>query len=129
MSDDDRPMRVRGDERVPSLVLTGQSLATERRFFAKVDATGPCWLWLGSLNNAGYGKLTVRRVNLYAHRFAHECLVGPVPEGLELDHLCRVRRCVNPDHLEPVTRSENVRRGDSRWMVHRARGIRYGRAA
>ena len=46
-----------------------------------------------------------------AHRFAYEMLVGPIPEGLDLDHLCRVRHCVNPNHLEPVTRSENLRRG------------------
>jgi len=70
-----------------------------------------CWLWCGGLDSRGYGQLGVDGVTLRAHRVAYEAYVGPIPEGLELDHLCRERRCVNPDHLEPVTRSVNVRRG------------------
>jgi len=72
---------------------------------------GDCWPWTGYIMPNGYGKLTVqgRRSNL-AHRLAYETFVGPIPAGLDLDHLCRVRHCVNPDHLEPVTRSENLRR-------------------
>lgn len=71
-----------------------------------------CWLWTGATNPNGYGifrKTTDR--NIVAHRFSYESFVCEVPNGLELDHLCRVRCCVNPDHLEPVTRSENTRRG------------------
>jgi DNA-binding XRE family transcriptional regulator len=66
----------------------------------------PCHIWTGSLNHAGYG----RAWGGQAHRVAWERANGPVPEGLELDHLCRVRACVNPDHLEPVSRQENMRR-------------------
>lgn len=80
----------------------------------KVDATGICWEWTASIVN-GYGKFGRDPEHGYvvvgAHRWAWEHLVGPVPVGLDLDHLCRNRRCVNPDHLEPVTRGENVRRG------------------
>ncbi len=86
----------------------------EDRFWAKVDKTETCWLWTGSLNQQGYGQVAVRvagrQTSARAHRFAHELLVGPIPDGLELDHLCRVRNCVNPAHLEPVTHAENLRR-------------------
>lgn len=81
------------------------------RFFAKVDKTGDCWLWTGCLTHGGYGQLTSENRKWSAHRFAYSLLVGPIPEGLDLDHLCRVRNCVNPAHLEPVTRAENLHRG------------------
>jgi hypothetical protein len=81
------------------------------RFWAKVDASGPCWLWTASLIPFGYGQFGAESgVNVRAHRFAYELLVGPIPEGMQLDHLCRVRHCVNPDHLEPVTHKEHMRR-------------------
>lgn len=87
----------------------------EERFWSKVDTSGPCWEWTAALSVGGYGKYTVvvdgKTKYPYAHRYAYEILVGPVPEGTDLDHLCRVRKCVNPDHLEPVSRRENVRRG------------------
>lgn len=67
-----------------------------------------CWLWTGSLNAAGYGKHGKK----VAHRVVYELLVGPIPPGLQMDHLCRVRRCVNPDHLEPVTQQVNIERGE-----------------
>lgn len=75
---------------------------------------GPgCWMWHGKTNAEGYGLIhaggNVRRY-LRAHRVVYEHLVGPVPDGLELDHLCRVKGCVNPAHLEPVTHKENSRR-------------------
>lgn len=78
----------------------------------------PCWLWRHA-GGVGYGTARVGGRTVNAHRLAYEAFVGPVPEGLELDHLCRVRRCVNPNHLEPVTRSENMRRG-SRGRLTRA---------
>lgn len=81
------------------------------RLWAKVDASGSCWLWTAYVDPTGYGRFGVGGTMRRAHRVVWETLVGPVPDGLELDHLCRVRRCVNPDHLEPVTRRENVRRG------------------
>ena len=86
------------------------------RFWEKVDKTGPngCWLWTGACSRRGYGAILAdfpdRRM-LCAHRAAYEMLVGPIPDGLQLDHLCRNRPCVNPAHLEPVTGRENVLRG------------------
>jgi hypothetical protein len=71
----------------------------------------PCWYWLRHATTGGYGRVTVDGVRLAAHVIYYEQAKGRVPEGLELDHLCRVRRCVNPDHLEAVTHAENVRRG------------------
>ena len=71
-----------------------------------------CWLWLGP-ETSGYGRYRVPRGNLLAHRYAYENVRGPIPQGLQLDHLCRVRCCVNPDHLEPVTNRVNALRGVS----------------
>lgn len=88
--------------------------APEAWFWSQVDASGDCWLWtsagIGDSKNP-YGGVTWNHVRCVAHRVAYELLVGPVPEGLVLDHLCRVKRCVNPDHLEPVTNRENILRG------------------
>jgi len=69
-----------------------------------------CWLWNRSVRSDGYGTYYANGKQNYAHRFAYETLVGPVPEGMQLDHLCRVRNCINPKHLEPVTQEENTRR-------------------
>ena len=73
-----------------------------------VDHTG-CWCWLSYRNPKGYGKLG----GDMAHRRIFELLVGPIPEGLQIDHLCRVRHCVNPDHMDLVTNRTNVLRGTS----------------
>lgn len=81
------------------------------RFWAKVDKTGGCWLWTAGKDVHGYGLFRVNRKNWLAHRWAWTQAHGAVPEGLELDHLCRTPACVRPDHLEPVTHAENVRRG------------------
>lgn len=69
-----------------------------------------CWVFRYRLDRYGYGKLTRGGRTLIAHRYVYEKLVGPIPDGLELDHLCGVPACVNPAHLEPVTREENARR-------------------
>jgi hypothetical protein len=71
-----------------------------------------CWLWEGAINSQGYGNFWDGVRFVKAHRFAYECLIGEIPEGLTIDHLCRVRHCVNPSHLEPVTMRENFLRGD-----------------
>ena len=74
--------------------------------------TTPCWLWLLMKNEGGYGICSQpSRVPTTAHRVYYEERYGPIPKGLQLDHLCRVRCCVNPDHCEPVTPVENVHRG------------------
>ena len=70
-----------------------------------------CWNWEGSLTNDGYGICSYKGKNKVAHRLIYELINGKVPDGLQLDHLCRNRKCVNPDHLEIVTCKENVRRG------------------
>lgn len=84
----------------------------EELFWSSVLVTGCCWYWTKGVQGGGYGEFhwPSRRTRI-VHRIAYELLVGPIPKGLVLDHLCRTRRCVNPDHLEPVTIAENVRRG------------------
>lgn len=84
----------------------------ERRFWSKVVIhPSGCLVWAARLNHAGYGQVHVHGHTVKAHRLAYELLVGPIPTGLEIDHLCRNRACVHPDHLEPVTHTENTRRG------------------
>ena len=96
--------------------------AIMERFWAKVDKTGPvpefaphlgpCWVWIAYIAPDGYGRFMLRHGKpVLAHRFAYEMLLGEIPTGLDLDHLCRNRGCPNPYHTEPVTRLENVRRG------------------
>ncbi len=87
--------------------MFGQLRPVEERFWANVDKTTTCWLWTGRLNWRGYGEISVKNKFVKAHRYAYEFLEAPIPEGLEIDHLCRVRNCVNPDHLEAVTHKEN----------------------
>lgn len=83
----------------------------EKRFWAKVRKTDTCWLWEAGQQGEGYGSFKINGRHIQAHRFSYELLIGPIPEGLELDHLCRIRLCVRPEHLEPVTHQENIRRG------------------
>ena len=78
-----------------------------------------CWLWDGYWSTKGYGITTLKNNPYYAHRVMYESLRGPVPKDMELDHLCRVKCCVNPDHLEIVTGAENMRRGFSPSGINR----------
>lgn len=81
----------------------------EKKILEKIEKTNSCWLWKGSITDRGYGQYSSKLV----HRLIWQLKNGPVPKGLELDHLCRVRSCVNPVHLEAVTHAENNRRGNS----------------
>lgn len=76
-----------------------------------VDVRG-CWVWQGALNNKGYGQVGIDGKTRSTHRVAYELLVGPIPDGLHLDHLCRNRPCCNPAHLEPVTNKVNSERSE-----------------
>ncbi len=80
------------------------------RRFSRENESGR-WIWRLALNANGYGIIGVANRSKLAHRASFEAFIGPVPEGLELDHVCKTKACVNPAHLEAVTRSENVRRG------------------
>lgn len=106
----------------PRILLRRRATGTpEQRFWTKVQKTETCWLWIGARYSNGYGNFFVAmRQPVLAHRYAYELLAGPIPAGLTLDHLCRVRHCVNPAHLEPVTHRENVLRGDG-WSGRNAR--------
>ncbi len=88
----------------------------------RVSIIGDCWEWNGSKNEKGYGKMTFRGRQFKVHRFAYSVLVGQIPDGLEIDHKCRRRACCNPDHLEAVTRLENVRRSSGTHKSHCANG-------
>lgn len=83
------------------------------RFEARVQRTAGCWIWPGApTKRGGYSQFNVNGRLVYVHRWAYEHFVAPIGDGLVLDHLCKNPRCVNPAHLEVVTRGENSRRGD-----------------
>lgn len=86
-----------------------------------------CWIWVGARTGSGYGQAWFGGRKMQAHRLTYEMMRGPIPDGMTLDHLCRVRLCVNPAHLEPVTRGENVLRGEG-VTAKRARSVtcKYG---
>ena len=105
-------------------------METEARFWSKVDKDGPipdyaphlgkCWLWTGGKVRRGYGRFYLNSTATMAHRFAYEAAIGPIPEGLQIDHLCRTTACCNPAHLEAVTQRENILRGNgmgARWAA------------
>ena len=114
----------------PMITKLDRDLTPEERFWAKVNKNGPapeyklelgpCWLWTRGTKE-GYGAFHLDGKICSAHILAYRWLVGEVPDGCELDHLCRVRRCCRPDHLEPVSHLINVHRGISPWAVNAAK--------
>lgn len=107
---------------VPINHAVGGTMAAEERFWTFVQRTETCWLWTGSLDWSGYGHFWRSGTLMLAHRWAYEHFTGEVPKGYQIDHLCRVRHCVNPSHLEAVTPSINVQRG-----AHVRRDLRVAR--
>ncbi len=102
------------------------------RFWSQVEFTEACWNWTGSQNGTGYGRFW-DGTNTYAHRWSYEFCVGPIPDGLQIDHLCRNRGCVNPEHLEAVTPQTNTLRGvgltaQNAVKTHCVRGHPYNEA-
>lgn len=107
----------------------------EARFWSKVEKAGDegCWTWTAARTRDGHGRFRTPTSHVLAHRWSYERLVGPIPEGLVLDHLCRNPPCVNPAHLEPVTAEENVARGTgpsaaNAAKTHCPRGHEYSEA-
>lgn len=97
----------------------------DERFWSKVDKSGECWMWTAGETGSGYGQFHVKRKPIGAHVWSYLRFVGPIPDGFDVDHLCHTpesgcaggvecphRRCVRPEHLEAVSRSENLRRGN-----------------
>jgi len=82
-----------------------------QRFWSKVEKTNNCWEWKAGKAYHGYGEFGVNGKIVLVHRFSYELFKGEIPKGLQIDHLCRNRVCVNPEHLEVVTNKENVLRG------------------
>jgi len=89
------------------------------RFIGKIRFTDTCWVWEGHVQSDGYPSFVILSKKVLAHRFSYEEFVGDIPEGLQLDHLCRNRRCVNPSHLEPVTCLENLMRGQTMNVLNK----------
>lgn len=108
------------------LILTRNPSLEERwvrRLVEQIDIAIPrawpdtCLIWMGRSNDAGYGQVKKARRHFYTHRLLYELVIGPIPDELVIDHLCRRPLCVNPLHLEPVTNAENIRRGNSAGAV------------
>ena len=92
-------------------------------FWERVSLRGECWMWIGAIGTSGYGLFKFNGRTELVHRLAYSTLVDAIPEGLHIDHLCRVRCCVNPAHLEPVTCGENTRRSTAPEAARRRHAL------
>lgn len=104
-------LRQHGD---PHIILVRRAWTIGERFEADIDRSGPtsCWIWRGPHDGNGYGRLYIAHGKfLSVHRYAYEQRFGAIPDGLDLDHICRVKDCANPDHLQAVSHAENCLRG------------------
>lgn len=95
------------------------------RAMARLSYDHGCWRWGGALDPNGYGRISNRNGTQLVHRVVYQALVGPIPDGFVLDHLCRNPTCVNPDHMDVVTMRENVDRGRSKAKSHCKWGHEY----
>ena len=113
-----RRLNVRARDTERSLSMLFQS-TLPLRFWARVyaDSSG-CWLWMGPTTDQGYGQYSMAGRTGRVHRFSYISLVGAIPPSLQIDHLCRRRHCVNPRHLEPVSRRENILRGEGASAIN-----------
>lgn len=101
----------------------------EDRFWDNVDKSAECWIWTGELGFGGYGRFNLGNTKVQAHRLSYEWAKGEIPAGLEVDHKCHNRPCVNPDHLRPVTRKQNQehRLGPQKGSFSGVRGVIWNR--
>lgn len=104
------------------LDITEKQLA---RFNSRISKTSTCWVWNAPLTSLGYGRITINYRPWLAHRLSYELHVGPIPEGLDIDHICHNRSCVNPNHLRATTRKQNLENqsGPHRGNVSGVRGV------
>lgn len=103
----------------PEQIFTDELKA---RFFAKVNKTYTCWLWIGSKGSRGYGQMWNGKRVVAAHRLAYEWFVGPIPAGLTIDHICQNPPCVRPEHLQAITMIDNILLGSKAQNTHCPKG-------
>jgi len=94
------------------LATLAPSVATRLHYSSILDPKSGCWDWIGATTTEGYGSLMLNNGRTYAHRVSYETFRGPIAPSMVIDHLCRNRLCINPDHMEVVTLAENFRRGN-----------------
>ena len=109
--------------------ITANDLSPSERFWSKVDKSGQCWDWTATIHKTGYGSFRFKGKIALAHRVAFELSKGPIPEGMQIDHTCRQRACVNPDHLRPVTNKQNQENVSGGRNPSGLRGVSWSRTS